>query len=115
MSGAAIPRLGVPLVLESPERSPDGMGGFRLEWRALGQLWAEMRSGGGREKFAEVGASSVTTWRITVRGVPVGDPRRPRLDQRLRMGLRLFRIISVAECDAQGRYLICAAQEEKLA
>lgn len=115
MKLGAIPRLQVPLILESPERMPDGMGGFRLEWRPVGRLWAEMRSGAGHERFAEVGATSVTTWRITVRGMETGDPRRPRPDQRLRMGERLFRITSVAERDEQGRYLVCGAKEEKLA
>lgn len=116
MRGAGIPpRLSVPLVLESPERQPDGMGGFRLHWVAQGRLWAEMRARSGAERFAEVGAQSVVTWAITVRAAPVGDPRRPRPDQRLRGGERLFRIVSVAETGADGRYLICTAREEKLA
>ena len=39
MRSAGIPpRLSVPLVLESPERQPDGMGGFRLHWVAQGRL-----------------------------------------------------------------------------
>lgn len=111
---SAPPRLQVPLILESPVRTPDGMGGFGLDWQAIGTLWAEMKAGTGSEKFAEVGATSVVTWRITVRGAPPGDPRRPRPDQRLRSGERLFRILAVAERDAQGRHLVCTAQEEKL-
>lgn len=110
------PRLTVPLVLETAQREPDGMGGFRLSWQPLGQLWAEMRAGAGAEKFGEVGAQSVTGWRITVRAAPAGDLRRPRPDQRLRMGSgpaqRLFRIEAVAESDRAGRYLICHAKEE---
>ncbi|SMO96958.1 hypothetical protein SAMN06265221_1262 [Paracoccus laeviglucosivorans] len=35
------PRLSVPLMLESPVRQPDGMGGFALDWQLVGQLWAE--------------------------------------------------------------------------
>ncbi len=110
------PRLTVPRVLESPVRVPDGMGGFQLTWQPVGQVWAEMRSGAGGERFAEVGAQSVVNWRITVRAALAGDPRRPRPEQRLRMGLgasqRRFRIEAVAEADAQGRYLVCIAKEE---
>lgn len=108
-------QLNVPLVLETPERVSDGMGGYRLDWRPLGQLWAGMRAGAGGEKFAEVGAKSVVTWRITVRAALSGDPRRPRAEQRFRMGTRLFRIASVAEEGAEGRYLTCIATEEVMA
>lgn len=111
---AVPPRLQVPLILETPVRTPDGMGGFVLDWQPVGKLWAEMRAGAGSEKFAEVGATSVVTWRITVRAAREDDPRRPRPDQRLRSGGRLFRILAVAERDAQGRHLVCTAQEEKL-
>lgn len=106
------PRLDVALTLESPERVADGLGGFRLVWRAEGRLWAAMRAGQGRERIAEVAPASTTNWRITVRAAPSGDPRRPRPDQRFRQGARLLRILSVAETGAGGRYLICLAQEE---
>ncbi|MTH33911.1 head-tail adaptor protein [Paracoccus limosus] len=116
MSG---PRLTVPLVLASPVRVADGMGGFKLSWQPVGQVWAEMRSGAGGERFAEVGAQSVVTWRITVRAAPVGDPRRPRPEQRFLMGegaaQRRFRIEAVAEADPGGRYLVCVAKEEQAA
>lgn len=106
------PRLNVRLSLETPERQGDGMGGHAVIWRQLGWLWAEMDAGSGRERFAEVGPESVVAWRITVRGAPVGDPRRPAAGQRLRLGSRLFRIEAVAERDAQGRWLTCVAREE---
>ena len=113
------PRLAVALVIESPVREPDGMGGYRLVWQDSGRIWAEMRSGAGGERLAEVGARSVVTWRITVRAAQAGDPRRPRPEQRLRMGedpqARRFRIEAVAEDDARGRWLVCVAKEEALA
>ena len=112
-------RLTVPLVIETPIREADGMGGFRLVWRDIGRIWAEMRSGAGGERFAEVGARSVVSWRITVRAALAGDPRRPRPEQRLRMGegpaARRFRIEAVSEVDRQGRWLTCIAKEESLA
>ncbi|MBY0136564.1 head-tail adaptor protein [Paracoccus yeei] len=115
----SLPRLTVPLVLESPVRAADGMGGFALSWQPIGRIWAEMRSGAGAERFAEVGAQSVVNWRITVRAAAAGDPRRPRPEQRLRLGAgpaeRRFRIEAVAEIDRIGRYLVCIAKEESLA
>ena len=117
--GVTVPRLTVPLIIESPVREPDGMGGFRLAWQDIGQIWAEMRSGAGGERLAEVGAQSVVNWRITVRASLAGDPRRPRPEQRLRMGegpaARRFRIEAVSEVDRQGRWLTCIAKEESLA
>ena len=109
MSG---PRLNQRLVLESPERQPDGIGGQATVWRRLGIVWAEMRASAGREARGEVGAVSTITWAITLRAAPAGDPRRPRMGQRLRMGARLFRIEAVAEADAGGRWLTCHAKEE---
>ena len=117
--GVTVPRLTVPLIIESPVREPDGMGGFRLAWQDIGQIWAEMRSGAGGERLAEVGAQSVVNWRITVRAALAGAPRRPRPEQRLRMGegpaARRFRIEAVSEVDRQGRWLTCIAKEESLA
>ena len=108
------PRMTVPLVLESPERVHDRMGGYRTVWRPLGVLYAAMRAGAGSERQTEVGAQSVVVWRITLRAARPGDPRRPRPDQRFRMGGRVFRIDAVAEADPAGLWLDCLAREEKL-
>lgn len=106
----------VPLLLEAPVSLPDGMGGFALSWRTVGRIWAGLRSGSAGERGSDIGAQSVVTWRIKVRAAPVGDPRRPRPEQRLRMGEgaseRRFRIVTVAEDDARGRWLLCTAREE---
>ncbi|MDO5613871.1 MAG: head-tail adaptor protein [Paracoccus sp. (in: a-proteobacteria)] len=109
---AATPRLTVPLVLEARDKRPDGMGGFVLEWRPLGRVWAEMKSGAGAAARDEIGPVAKVGWRITLRGAGVGDPRRPAAGQRLRMGQRLFAIQAVAERDMQGRWLTCFATEE---
>lgn len=108
------PRLTVPLVLEAPERVPDALGGYRLAWRALGVLHAQMRARSGAERSGAVGPSSVVAWRITVRGARDGDPRRPRPGQRFRMGGRVFQVEAVAEADPGGLWLDCAAREESL-
>lgn len=110
------PRLTVPLELETPLRIPDGMGGYARQWAVLGRLWAEMRPVGGGERAGDAGSLSITTWRITVRAAGVGDPRRPRPDQRLAIGSgasrRNFRIEAVAEAGPGQRYLVCHATEE---
>ena len=111
----SVPRLNVPLELEGSVRQDDGMGGYRTVWQRIGTLWAEMKAGMGQERGAEVGPESVVSWRITVRGARVGDPRRPAAGQRLRMGQRLFAIEAVAERDGQGLWLTCFAREEKQA
>ncbi|MBB1490657.1 MULTISPECIES: head-tail adaptor protein [unclassified Paracoccus (in: a-proteobacteria)] len=108
------PRATIPLVLERPERVADGMGGYRMEWRALGILYAQMRAGSGAERQGEVGAESVVPWRITVRAARAGDPRRPVAGQRFRMGGRVFRIEAVAEAGSAGLWLDCRAREEGL-
>lgn len=109
------PQPTVPLLLEHAARVDDGMGGYRVEWRALGIVHGRMRAGSGSERAGEVGAQSVVAWRITLRAARDGDPRRPRPDQRLRMGNRVFRIMAVAEADARGLWLTCMAKEEGLA
>lgn len=103
------PRLTRPLVLEDPQRSPDGAGGYTEVWVALGTHWAEVKPLTGRLTGE---ALSLQKYRITLRGAPVGSPARPRPDQRLRDNNRVYRIDAVAERDAAGRYLTCFAVEE---
>lgn len=107
-----VPRLNRKLVLETPERVADGAGGFAQSWVPLGTLWAEIRSGTGSERFGEGVQLSRTRLKIIVRAAPFGAPSRPRPEQRLREGIRIFRILSVGEHDTDARYLICHAEEE---
>jgi head-tail adaptor len=108
----SVPQLNRALVLEALARVPDGAGGYADSWVAVGTLWAELRPGGGRAVAVDPVAASGAAYRITVRAAPVGAPSRPRADQRFREGVRLFRILAVAEADAEGRFLTCFAQEE---
>ena len=100
------------LVLEAPERVPDGAGGYVDGWITLGTLWAEVVARTGREKQGEAVPVSNVGYRITVRGAPVGATNRPLPDQRFREGTRVFRILAVAEHDHDGRFLTCFAEEE---
>lgn len=106
------PKLNRRMVLEAPERISDGAGGYSESWTERGVLWVALRARGGRETGGEDTTLSRTGYRILVRAAPHGAPSRPRPEQRFRDGARLFRIRSVAEYDAEGRYLTCFADEE---
>lgn len=109
------PRLNVALVLEDARRESDGLGGYRTQWVALGVLHAAMQAARGGERAGEVGPRNRVDWRITTRGAAPGDVRRPVAGQRLRLGMRVFRIETVAEADAAGRFLEIQAKEEAVA
>ncbi len=109
------PRLDRALVLEQAEREADGAGGHALNWVALGTLWGDVKPGTGRERAGEFVTLATVPYRITVRAAPVGSPSRPRPEQRLREGSRVFRILAVSEADRAGLYLTCFAQEEVVA
>ncbi|WP_158967906.1 head-tail adaptor protein [Chachezhania sediminis] len=110
---APAPHLNRLLTLDGPLQTPDNSGGFIDEWVALGQLWAEVRPGSGREaRGVASDPLSVVHYQIVVRGAPWGSPDRPEPGRRFREGTRIYRILAVAERDANGHYLTCFAQEE---
>ena len=100
------------LVLEAPQAAPDGAGGWTREWTPLGTVWGEFRASPGREGLKGGAVVSRVTWRVILRASPFGAPSRPRPDQRLREGERVFAIQSVAEHDPEGRWLVCRVEEE---
>lgn len=99
-------------VLEEAQSLPDGAGGFVQSWVALGTVWGRLRPGSGRERGADAATVSSAPYRIVLRAAPFGAPSRPRADQRLREGARLFRILAVTDNDDSGRTLTCFVQEE---
>ena len=107
-----VPVLNRQMVLEAPQRSDDGAGGFVESWAALGTHWAEVTARSGRERRDGLAAVSAVGFRIVVRAAPIGSASRPRPDQRFRDGARVFPISAVAEWDPAGRYLVCFADEE---
>ncbi|WP_324752962.1 head-tail adaptor protein [Roseovarius sp. Pro17] len=100
------------LALEAPERAPDGAGGYAETWQQVGEVWAEIIARTGREVVGGTAQLSSIGYKITVRAAPYGAPSRPKPEQRLREGSRIFRIEAVTERDPLGRYLTCYAQEE---
>lgn len=101
-----------PMVLEEAVVAPDGAGGHALAWVALGTIWAELRPGAGRERLGPIAPEGAMPFRAYCRAAPQGSPQRPRPDQRLREGARVFTILAVAEADAAGAFLVCALREE---
>lgn len=107
------PRLSRRLVLQEVRRLSDGAGGVAAaEWDDVAVLWAGLRPVSGREQLSDEENLAQVQWRATLRGAPVGSPLRPRPDQRLREGARVFTILAVAEADPDGRYLTCFCREE---
>ncbi len=106
------PRLNRALVLETPVQVPDGAGGWRADWQPVGTLWGDVEARSGRELGLAGVSLSRLALRITLRAAPVGSSMRPAPEQRLRDGERMFSITAVRERDADGRYLICDAEEE---
>ena len=108
------PRLNRRLKLETAYRMRDDAGGYATTWEVLGELWAEIRPGTGRD--AETAGLSVSTvpYRITVRAAPATSQRRPKPGQRLREGVRVFAVLAVTEADGDGRFLTVFAREEEV-
>jgi len=101
------------LVLEERVNTPDGKGGFDVNWNALGVVWADVDARYGRESLVGARDHTRVKYRIIVRAVPIGAAARPQVDQRFREGPRVFSILAVAEFDARARYLECWAEEGK--
>jgi len=108
------PLLNRKLTLEAPYRTRDDSGGYITTWSILGVIWASIKAGTGRE--ADMAGLSIATvpYKITVRAAPAGAPSRPVAGQRLRDGVRVFRVLAVSEIDDAARYLTCIAREEEV-
>lgn len=101
-----------PMVLEEATVTPDGAGGHVTVWTALGTLWCELRAGAGSERRGLIAPEGRMLFRVFLRAAPQGSPQRPRPDQRLREGGRVFTILAVSEADPSGAFLVCTAREE---
>ncbi|WP_370241323.1 head-tail adaptor protein [Pararhodobacter marinus] len=101
-----------PMVLEEAVTTPDGAGGYSQSWSGLGTLWCELRAGSASERRGLIAPEGRMLFRIYLRAARQGSPQRPRPDQRLREGARVFTILAVSEADASGAYLVCHAREE---
>lgn len=110
-----LPNLNRRLSLETPQKVPDGAGGFTVNWFSLGTLWAEVDARTGRERAEGAAPISAVSYRITVRAAPIESPSRPKPEQRFRDGSRIFWIRAVIEDSSTNKYLTCLADEEVVA
>jgi head-tail adaptor len=77
---------------------------------AEGVLWGEIEPRSAREPAIAERPTARVTHRMTLRREP-GEARRPRPDQRLRLGGRVFAIHGVAEDDPSGATLTLWVEE----
>jgi len=107
---ADIPILARRFTLEAPTRVSDGGGGHETQWTALGTIWGALRPASAREVEIAGRPASRVTHRLTLR-LSLDPSARPRADQRLRLGARIFAIRGVAE-DEGGRAFLTVWAEE---
>lgn len=107
-----LPKLNRKFVLETPERLPDGAGGYEITWVPLGELWAEVKSGQGRELEVHSLPRSQVPLVVTVRAAPMGSDARPRAGQRFREGTRIYNINAVTEASDNLSFLMVRVMEE---
>lgn len=100
------------VALEGRVSTPDGAGGFVAGWQKRGDLWAAFtpsQMGAGQEAGQP---SAAPRYRVTLRGAPVGSPRRPLAGERLVEGMRVFDILSVGESPLGRGWLALLVEEE---
>ena len=107
---AETPRLDTMFTLEAAVRTPDGGGGWSLEWQAVGILWGELRPASARESTVGGRPTSRVTHQILLRRGPTGAER-PDPQQRLVHRGRVFAIRGVAGAGPRDAYLTVWAEE----
>ena len=95
------------LVLENPTVIRDSFGEGREEYVAAGKVWGQVEPLTGRELFAAQQLHAETSLRITLRYQKGVTPH-----SRLRLGERIFHILSVAETNLAHRQLVVLCKEE---
>ena len=105
------PRLNEVMVLEEHLPVPDGAGGDAPQWVAVCTLHVALRARAAAETETGESRYGVTAYRATLRYAPHGALERPRPDQRLRTGDRIFNILGVAEADDRKQWLTCWLEE----
>lgn len=109
------PTLNRRLKLERSVRTRDDAGGYTEAWAVVGDLWAAVKPGTGREGQATGLTLAKVPYKITVRAAPHGAPSRPVAGQRFRDGDRIMHILAVSDSDPKARYLTCFALEAEVA
>ena len=106
-----VPRLSSRLLLEELVASPDGAGGETEAWVAVATHHVALIAQGAAEGENGRRRYGATSYKATLRYAPHGDVNRPRPDQRLRDGARIFNILGVADADDRRQWLACWLEE----
>lgn len=105
------PKLTHQFTLEDPVRMADTGGGALIAWTPLGTLWGALEARSGSEVLSGTRPVSRITHRVVVRSAPAGSPQRPKPDQRLRRGERLFAIVAVTDYEGMASHLRLDVEE----
>ena len=108
-----LPNLSRLLILEAPQKTPDGGGGFEITGAEVGKLWAQVRSGTGRAGAGEASPVTRMDLRITCRAAPIGNAARPTAGQRFIEGTRIYAIQGVSDDSPSPNYITVFALEEE--
>jgi SPP1 family predicted phage head-tail adaptor len=113
MTEPCLMELNKRLTIEQPVRGPMDGGSSVISWQSAGTVWAALRAvgdgrGGRNQTTAEDGLTLHITHEIWLR-------HRPDITgaMRFRMGLRVFRILSVRDPDERQRWLVCQTDERR--
>lgn len=96
------------LVLEAPVETPDGAGGVARSYTDVATVWAAVTPMSARDATVAAAAGNTVTHRILVRARTDVTTR-----HRLRQATRVWRIATVREEDASGRFLRIEAEERR--
>jgi SPP1 family predicted phage head-tail adaptor len=95
------------LLIEAPVETPDGSGGVIRTYATAGAIWAAVTPLSVREITDAARLGVVVTHRIVLRMRTDLSNR-----HRLRLGARIFRIVTTRDQDGAGRFLEISAQEQ---
>jgi SPP1 family predicted phage head-tail adaptor len=96
------------VVIEAPQRTGDGAGGFAETWGAVATVWARVSARGGSERVRADRLASAVTHDITIRWRTGVLPT-----MRVRLGARVLEIIATVE-DERRRLLTLECEERDL-
>ena len=94
------------LTLEEPVETPDGAGGMTRTYETLATLWAKVEPVSSREQVVASAPGATITHRIVIRRRDDVTTR-----HRFRLGMRVYRIVTLREADGSGRFTEISAQE----
>jgi SPP1 family predicted phage head-tail adaptor len=94
------------LVLEQPVEMPDGAGGVTRSYAGVATLWAALTPVVARDAVVADALAATVTHRVVLRMRSDITTR-----HRLRLGTRVFRIVTLRDQDGRGRFLEIGAQQ----